>query len=56
MTSTNQQQIETYQQGAAECRALQLQQQAAGNTDVARLAAEGVDANLDRINELNGQQ
>lgn len=44
-----------YEKGAAASRAAQLKAQAAGNAEVARVAAESVDANLDRINELKGK-
>lgn len=52
MSKTSKQQIENYKQGAAESRALQVQAAAGGDTELARLAAQSVDANLDRINEL----
>lgn len=46
----NTEQIKGYQQGAADCRAQQVQHQAAGNTGVAKAFADAADANLDAIN------
>jgi hypothetical protein len=46
------QQPENYEEGAAECRAMQKRMQAAGRPDLARAYAEAMDANLDRASEL----
>ncbi|MGW5616250.1 hypothetical protein [Streptomyces sp. NPDC003877] len=55
MAKNKQQQIKDYQQGAADCREAQKRMQAAGNTETAKAYGNAVDANLDRINELNGR-
>ncbi|MEW2300257.1 hypothetical protein AB0958_09780 [Streptomyces sp. NPDC006655] len=52
---SKQEQIQNYEQGAAECRALQRAAQQAGRYDVAARHAEAVDANLDKVNELKEQ-
>lgn len=44
-----------YEKGAAASRAAQLKAQAAGSAEAARVAAESVNANLDRINQLKGK-
>ncbi|WP_143655815.1 hypothetical protein [Streptomyces sp. XY006] len=55
VAKNKQQQIKDYQQGAADCREAQKRMQAAGNTETAKAYGNAVDANLDRINELNGR-
>lgn len=55
MFRNKQQQIENYEQGAAECRAMQQRMEAAGHPEVARGYGEAMDANLDRVNELKGR-
>ncbi|WP_406418379.1 hypothetical protein [Streptomyces sp. NBC_01614] len=56
MPKSTDQQINNYEQGAAESRQLQVRMEAAGNTSAAKLAAQSVDANLDRVNELKGRR
>jgi hypothetical protein len=52
VAKNKQQQPENYEQGAANCRAMQKRMQAAGNTATAKAYAEAMDANLDRASEL----
>jgi hypothetical protein len=54
--ATTEQKIKNYEQGAADCRAMQLRMQAEGKTETARAHGEAVDANLDAINQLKGQR
>jgi hypothetical protein len=52
VAKNKQQQPETYEKGAAECRAEQKRMEAAGRPDLARAYGEAMDANLDRASEL----
>jgi len=56
VSKSTEQQIKNYEQGAAASRQIQIRMEAAGNTSGAKLAAESVDANLDRVNELKGRR
>lgn len=51
MTS-KEQKIQQYEKAAADSRDLQQRAEAVGSTEIARVAGESVDANLDAINKL----